>query len=132
MKRTEQKTNKQTNISQAFERSINSLIHSLICLLPFESSGKSNSNRQNNYNQDSKTKRKITVSVTWCIEINTIEIPKIKFIVRVWPNNAADAMPVKIVATVDEYFFKIVSVMYQRSFLSRSVQERHFGTVLFW
>ena len=71
------------------------------------------------------------MSVTWCIEINTIEIPKIKFIVRVWPNNAADAMPVKIVATVDEYFFKIVSVMYQRSFLSRSVQGRHFGTVLF-
>ena len=32
-----------------------------------------------------------------------------KFIVKVWPNNAADAIPVKIVATVDEYFFKIVS-----------------------
>lgn len=47
--------------------------------------------------------------LTWCIEIKTIDIPKIKFIVREWPNNAADAMPVKIVATVDEYFFKIVS-----------------------
>ena len=29
--------------------------------------------------------------------------------VKVWPNSAADAMPVKIVATVEEYFFKIVS-----------------------
>lgn len=38
-----------------------------------------------------------------------MEIPKIKFIVKVWPNNTADAMPVKMVATVDEYFFKIVS-----------------------
>lgn len=47
--------------------------------------------------------------ITWCIEMNTIEIPKTKFIVNVWPNSAADAMPVKIVATVDEYFFKIVS-----------------------
>lgn len=46
---------------------------------------------------------------TWCIEINTTEIPNIKLIVRVWPNNAADAMPVNIVATVDEYFFNIVS-----------------------
>nr|GMD31282.1 unnamed protein product [Ipomoea batatas] len=44
----------------------------------------------------------------WCIEINTIEIPKIKFIVKVWPNNKADAIPVKIVATVDEYFFRII------------------------
>ena len=43
------------------------------------------------------------------MEINTIEIPKIKFIVRVWPKSIADAIPVKIVATVDEYFFKIVS-----------------------
>lgn len=47
--------------------------------------------------------------ITWCIEMNTIEIPSRKFTVKVWPNNAADAMPVKIVATVDEYFFKIVS-----------------------
>lgn len=29
--------------------------------------------------------------------------------VNVWPNNAAEARPVKIVATVEEYFFKIVS-----------------------
>lgn len=29
--------------------------------------------------------------------------------VSVWPNNKADSIPVKIVATVDEYFFKIVS-----------------------
>lgn len=53
-------------------------------------------------------KRKIH-DITWCIDINTIEIPRIKFIVRVWPNSAADASPVNIVATVDEYFFKIVS-----------------------
>lgn len=42
--------------------------------------------------------------------MKTIEIPSIKLIVRVCPNKAADAKPVKIVATVDEYFFKIVSV----------------------
>lgn len=36
-------------------------------------------------------------------------IPKTKLIVRAWPNNAADAMPVNIVASVDEYFFRIVS-----------------------
>ena len=41
--------------------------------------------------------------------MNTIEIPKRKFIVSLWPNNNADPIPVKIVATVDEYFFKIVS-----------------------
>lgn len=54
-------------------------------------------------------KTKIHIDITWCIDINTIEIPRIKFIVRVWPNSAADASPVNIVATVDEYFFKIVS-----------------------
>lgn len=53
--------------------------------------------------------------ITWCIEIKTTDIPKIKFIVRVWPNNAADAIPVKIVATVDEYFFKIVSAHITKS-----------------
>ena len=41
------------------------------------------------------------------------EIPIIKFIVCVCPNKAADAKPVKIVATVDEYFFKIVSAFQQ-------------------
>lgn len=41
--------------------------------------------------------------------MNTIVIPNMKFMVNVWPNSAADAIPVKIVATVDEYFFKIVS-----------------------
>lgn len=40
-----------------------------------------------------------------------MEIPKIKFIVRGCPNSIADAIPVKIVATVDEYFFRIVSAM---------------------
>jgi hypothetical protein len=39
----------------------------------------------------------------------TIEIPRTKFIVNVCPNNTAEATPVKIVAIVDEYFFKIVS-----------------------
>lgn len=41
--------------------------------------------------------------------MNTIEIPRMKFMVKVWPNRVADAMPVKIVATVEEYFFRIVS-----------------------
>ena len=47
--------------------------------------------------------------VTWCIDTITIEIPRTKLIVSVWPNNTAEATPVKIVAIVDEYFFKIVS-----------------------
>ena len=41
--------------------------------------------------------------------MKTIDIPNIKFMVNLWPNMTADAMPVNIVATVDEYFFKIVS-----------------------
>lgn len=41
--------------------------------------------------------------------MKTIEIPNRKFIVKVWPNRTADAIPVKIVATVEEYFFKIAS-----------------------
>lgn len=41
--------------------------------------------------------------------MKTIEIPSIKLIVSLWPNIAAEAKPVKIVATVEEYFFKIVS-----------------------
>lgn len=49
------------------------------------------------------------IQFTWCIEMNTIEIPIKKFIVNLCPNSTADAMPVKIVATVEEYFFKIVS-----------------------
>lgn len=40
-----------------------------------------------------------------------MEIPRIKLIVSVCPNKAADAKPVKIVATVEEYFFKIVSLV---------------------
>ena len=51
----------------------------------------------------------------WCIEINTIEMPNRKLIVRVCPKNAADASPVKIVATVDEYFFKIVSAYLKKN-----------------
>lgn len=41
--------------------------------------------------------------------MNTIEIPNKKLTVKVWPKSTADAMPVKIVATVDEYFLRIVS-----------------------
>jgi len=44
--------------------------------------------------------------------MNTIEMPIRKFIVNLCPNSTADAIPVKIVATVDEYFFKIVSAAY--------------------
>jgi len=45
----------------------------------------------------------------------TIEIPRTKFIVRVCPNNTAEATPVKIVAIVDEYFFKIVSAYLKKN-----------------
>jgi hypothetical protein len=48
--------------------------------------------------------------LTWCIEINTTDMPRRKLMVNLCPKNAAEARPVKIVATVDEYFFKIVSV----------------------
>lgn len=50
-----------------------------------------------------------SIWITWCIEMKTMVIPRMKFMVSVWPNSAADAIPVKIVATVDEYFFNIVS-----------------------
>ena len=53
-------------------------------------------------------------SHTWCIEMKTVEIPSKKFIVKVWPNKVADAKPVKIVAIVDEYFFKIVSAWHKQ------------------
>jgi hypothetical protein len=43
------------------------------------------------------------------MEMKTMVIPRTKLIVRAWPNKAADAMPVNIVASVDEYFFRIVS-----------------------
>ena len=56
--------------------------------------------------------------------MNTIEIPKTKFIVKVWPNSAADAMPVKIVATVDEYFFKIVSEHIKRVIREKGKRKR--------
>jgi hypothetical protein len=51
----------------------------------------------------------------WCIEINTIEMPRRKLTVKVCPKNAADARPVNIVATVDEYFFKIVSAYLKKN-----------------
>ena len=41
--------------------------------------------------------------------MKTIETPRMKLIVKVCPKRAADANPVKMVATVEEYFFKIVS-----------------------
>jgi hypothetical protein len=47
----------------------------------------------------------------WCIEINTTDMPRRKLMVKVCPKNAAEARPVNIVATVDEYFFKIVSAV---------------------
>jgi hypothetical protein len=51
----------------------------------------------------------VTDEKNWCIEMKTMVTPNTKLMVRVWPNNAADARPVNIVATVDEYFFNIVS-----------------------
>ena len=51
--------------------------------------------------------------------MNTIEIPKTKLIVSAWPNSAADAIPVKIVATVEEYFFKIVSASIKKTDLEK-------------
>lgn len=50
--------------------------------------------------------------------MKTTEIPNIKFMVNVWPNMTADAMPVNIVATVDEYFFKIVSGDIEKALVS--------------
>jgi hypothetical protein len=37
-------------------------------------------------------------------------MPRRKLMVKVCPRKAAEARPVNMVATVDEYFFKIVSV----------------------
>jgi NAD(P)H-nitrite reductase large subunit len=42
--------------------------------------------------------------------MKTMVTPRIKFMVSACPNSAAEARPVKIVATAEEYFFKIVSV----------------------
>jgi len=38
-------------------------------------------------------------------------MPRRKLTVKGCPKNAAEAKPVKIVATVDEYFFKMVSAV---------------------
>jgi len=51
----------------------------------------------------------------WCIEINTTDMPRRKLMVKVCPKNAAEARPVNIVATVDEYFFKIVSAYLKKN-----------------
>jgi hypothetical protein len=47
--------------------------------------------------------------------MKTMVTPNKKLMVRVWPNNAADARPVNIVATVDEYFFNIVSAYLKKN-----------------
>jgi len=39
-------------------------------------------------------------------------MPRRKLMVKVCPKNAAEARTVNIVATIDEYFFKIVSAVY--------------------
>jgi len=65
------------------------------------------------YNNGCSTKKVIKKGqFTWCIEINTTDMPRRKLMVKVYPKNAAEARPVNIVATVDEYFFKIVSAVY--------------------
>ena len=53
-----------------------------------------------------------------------MKIPSMKFIVKVWPNKAADAKPVKIVATVDEYFFKIVSAYHKNDKIKHVITKK--------
>jgi hypothetical protein len=67
----------------------------------------------------------VTDEKNWCIEMKTMVTPNTKLMVRVWPNNAADARPVNIVATVDEYFFNIVSAQQAHQLIRLLV-----GTVL--
>ena len=50
-----------------------------------------------------------------CMEMNTIVTPMQKLRVRGWPNKAADMRPVKIVAMVEEYFFKMVSAYLKKN-----------------
>ena len=64
---------------------------------------------------------------TWCIEMKTIEIPSMEFIVKVWPNKTADVKPVKIVTTIDEYFFKMVSALHKQIVLSLKINKLYFG-----
>ena len=75
--------------------------------------------------RENNLKKKKTV--TWCIEINTIEMPKRKLTVKGCPKNAAEARPVKIVATVDEYFFKIVSAVLFQSIIQNYEVREHNG-----
>jgi len=75
--------------------------------------------------RENNLKKKKTV--TWCIEINTIEMPKRKLTVKGCPKNAAEARPVKIVATVDEYFFKIVSAVLFQSIIQNYEVRGHNG-----
>lgn len=44
-----------------------------------------------------------------CMEMNTIVTPMQKLRVRAWPNSSADMRPVKMVAMLEEYFFRMVS-----------------------
>ena len=50
-----------------------------------------------------------------CMEMNTIVTPMQKLRVRGWPNRAADMRPVKIVAMVEEYFFRMVSAYLKKN-----------------
>ena len=43
------------------------------------------------------------------MEMKTMVTPMRKLSVSWWPNSAADMMPVKMVATVEEYFLRMVS-----------------------
>ena len=47
--------------------------------------------------------------MNWCMDMKTMETPIRKLKVSLWPKAAADTNAVKMVAMVDEYFFKIVS-----------------------
>jgi hypothetical protein len=44
-----------------------------------------------------------------CMEMKTMATPMKKLMLRSWPKSAHDMSPVKMVATVEEYFFRIVS-----------------------
>lgn len=51
----------------------------------------------------------------WCMEMKTMVTPMRKLSVSVCPNSAADMMPVKMVATVEEYFLRIVSAYLKKN-----------------
>ena len=51
----------------------------------------------------------------WCMEIPTMVTPMQKLMVSLWPKSTALMIPVKMVATVDEYFFKMVSAYLKKN-----------------